>query len=253
MSEVGVRELMLASAHLGHRTRFWHPKMAAYIYGKYQQIHIINLDRTVVALREAADFMRAVAAAGGVVLYLGTKKSSGDVIQRHATTAGMPFVNERWLGGMLTNFKTTRASVARLIQHEEEIRGGVLGKLTKKEGLRLMNKKEKLAKSIGGIRDMQNLPEALFVVDVGVHRGAVAEANKLGIPVVAVVDTNHSPEGVDYVIPGNDDSRQAVEIYARTMTDAIVAGKAQRDTNTAKTIVVSGGGRDDELGAPGGL
>ena len=249
----GIKELMHASAHLGHRTRFWHPKMAAYIYGKYQQIHIINLDYTIAALGEAADFVRAVASAGGVVLYLGTKASSGEVIQRHATEAAMPFVNERWLGGMLTNFKTTRASVARLIQHEEEIRGGVLQKLTKKEGLRLMNKKEKLAKSIGGIRDMQDLPEALFVVDVGVHRGAIAEANKLGIPVVAVVDTNHSPDGVDYVIPGNDDSRQAIEIYARTITDAIAAGRIQRDEETARTVVVSGGGRDDEIGAPGGL
>lgn len=248
-----VKELMLASAHLGHRTRFWHPKMAEFIYGKYQQIHIINLDRTLAALNEAAEFLRAVAAAGGVVLYLGTKQSSSEVMQRQATAAGMPFVNERWLGGMLTNFKTTRASVSRLIQHEEEIRGGVLQKLTKKEGLRLMNKKEKLNKSIGGVRDMQNLPEALFVVDVGVHRGAVAEANKLGIPVVAVVDTNHSPEGVDYVIPGNDDSRRAVEIYAQAVTDAIVAGKAQRDEETANQTIVIGGERDDEMGAPGGL
>ncbi len=249
---VTVRELMLAGAHLGHRARFWHPRMAEYIFGKYQQIHVINLDHTVLALRAAADFLRAVAAGGGIVLYLGTKSSASEIVQRRATEAGMPYVSERWLGGMLTNFKTTRDSVARLIRCEEDIREGVLRRLTKKEGLRLMNKKEKLAKSIGGIRAMENLPEALFVIDVGVHSGAVKEANKLGIPVVAVVDTNHSPEGVDYVIPGNDDSRQAVEIYANIATDAITAGREEHLAR-ARTEIRVASGRDDELGAPGGL
>ena len=220
-----VRELMLAGAHFGHRVRFSNPKMGPYIYGKYRSTHIINLDLTVQAITTAAAYLKSVAAAGGKVLYVGTKPSSAETVEEEAIKAGMPYVNRRWLGGILTNFNTTRNSVKRLQKVEEQIDGGALKNMTKKEGIKLLSVKDKLEKAIGGIREMSSLPDVLFIVDAGWHKGAVREANKLGIPVVAVVDTNHSPDNIDYVIPGNDDSREAVAIYVREMSAAIEAGK----------------------------
>lgn len=222
-----VRELMLAGAHFGHRVRFWNPKMAPYIYGEYNKTHIINLDVTVQRLRAATAFVRSVAAGGGVILYLSTKTVAQDAIEEHARKTQMPFLNKRWLGGMLTNFKTTRQSVDRLEKLEKQIKDGMLKNLTKKEGIKLMTQKDKLERSIGGVREMKALPEALFIIDAGWHKGAIREANKLGIPVVAVVDTNHSPDNIDYVIPSNDDSRHAIEIYMRVINEAVLDGKRE--------------------------
>ncbi|MGI9297732.1 MAG: 30S ribosomal protein S2 [Gammaproteobacteria bacterium] len=224
-----IRELMLAGAHFGHRTRFWNPQMADYIYGAYYSTHVINLDRTLVGLKKAAEFAHSVSAESGTVLYVCAKTVAGEVIADQAEKVGMPFVTHRWLGGMLTNFKTTRKSVDRLAKMDSDIAGGALAGMTKKEGIRLLAARGKLAKSIGGVRRMAELPDALFIVDVGWHKGAVREANLLGIPVMAVVDTNHSPAGVDYVIPGNDDSRHAIEIYAREISDAVRRGREERD------------------------
>ena len=231
----GVRELMLAGAHFGHRVRFSNPKMTPYIYGKYRSTHIINLDYTVEALARAVDFLKSVAESDGKILYVCTKQA-GETIAEEAASVGMPFVNRRWLGGILTNFKTTRNSVDRLEKVEEQIAAGALKNMTKKEGIRLLLMQEKLEKAIGGIRNMSELPDALFIVDAGWHKGAVREANKLGIPVVAVVDTNHSPENIDYVIPGNDDSREAIAIYVREITAAIAAGKAAWEANIIAEI-----------------
>ena len=239
MMNTDVRELMLAGAHFGHRARFWNPQMAPYIYGKYHSTHIINLDRTVEAMKQATAFLKSVTASGGKVLFVCTKNAAGDSLEGAATSANMPYVNRRWLGGILTNFKTTRNSVNTLKRIEEEIAGGVLKHLTKKEGMKLLLSKDKLEQAIGGIREMDKLPDALFIVDAGWHKGAVREANKLGIPVVAVVDTNHSPNGVDYVIPGNDDSRQAISIYTREMSLAVAEGKQIMDSNLAKDIRAS--------------
>ena len=234
-----IRELMLAGAHFGHRTRFWNPKMADYIYGTYYQTHVINLDRTLTGLKKAAEFISGVAAENGTVLYVCAKAVAGEIIADQAAAAGMPHVTHRWLGGMLTNFKTTLNSVSRLAKMNDDIAGGALAELTKKEGIRMVAAKDKLAKSIGGMREMKELPDALFIVDVGWHKGAVREANLLGIPVVAVVDTNNSPAGVDYIIPGNDDSRQAVEIYARIVSDAVRRGRETRDAGTAAAIAAA--------------
>lgn len=226
-----VRELMLAGAHFGHRVRFSNPKMSPFIYGKYRSTHIIDLDQTVDAMRVAADHLKAVAESGGRILYVCTKTAAADAIEEEAKSVGMPYVNRRWLGGILTNFKTTRKSVERLDAVEARIAEGALKSMTKKEGIKLLLMKEKLERAIGGIRDMVELPDALFVVDAGWHKGAVRESNKLGIPVAAVVDTNHSPEDVDYVIPGNDDSREAIAIYLREMTEAVAAGKKAWEEN----------------------
>lgn len=234
-----IRELMLAGAHFGHRTRFWNPKMADYIYGSYYQTHVINLDRTLEGLKKSSAFISGVAAENGSVLYVCAKAVAGEIMARRALEAGMPHVTHRWLGGMLTNFKTTLNSAARLAKMDAEVAGGALANLTKKEGIRMVAAKDKLAKSIGGMRDMKELPDALFIVDAGWHKGAVREANLLGIPVVAVVDTNHSPEGVDYVIPGNDDSRQAIEIYARLMSEAVARGREERDAGTAAALAAA--------------
>lgn len=231
-----IRELMLAGAHFGHRTRFWHPQMAEYIYGSYYQTHVINLDRTMEGLGKASEFIANVASENGTILYVCAKPVASEIIQREAQSAGMPFISHRWLGGLLTNFKTTLNSVDRLAKMDEDIAGGMLATLTKKEGIRMVTAKDKLFKAIGGVREMKDLPDALFIIDVGWHKGAVREANLLGIPVVAVVDTNHSPAGIDYVIPGNDDSRHAIEIYARIMSDAVQAGRKARDEQTASEI-----------------
>lgn len=231
-----IRELMLAGAHFGHRTRFWNPQMEEYIYGTYYQTHVINLDMTMNGLQKAAEFVKNITSENGVVVYVGAKAVTSEVIQAEADSVSMPYVNHRWLGGMLTNFKTTLNSVSRLAKMENDIASGMLAGLTKKEGIRLVAAKEKLVRSIGGVREMKELPDALFIVDVGWHRGAVREANLLGIPVIAVVDTNHSPAGVDYVIPGNDDSRQAIKIYAEVISNAVREG---RDLAAAKATAAA--------------
>lgn len=223
---VTMRQMLEAGVHFGHQTRFWNPRMAQYIFGQRNKIHIVNLEKTMVKYNEAMDFLRKVSAKNGTVLFVGTKRQAREIIAEEAQRAGMPYVDERWLGGMLTNFKTVKQSIKRLKEMEAMLEDGSLDRLSKKEALMATREAEKLQKSIGGIKDMGGLPDVLFVVDVGYHKIAITEANKLGIPVVAVVDTNHSPEGVDYVIPGNDDSSRAIRLYARGVADAILEGRS---------------------------
>jgi small subunit ribosomal protein S2 len=222
-----MREMLEAGVHFGHQTRFWNPKMAPYIFGHRNKIHIINLEATVANMADALKFIRQLSSRRGTVMFVGTKRSSREIIQEEATRAGMPYVDQRWLGGMLTNFKTVKTSIKRLKDMEALAEDGGLERMSKKEALTHSRELEKLNKTLGGIKDMAGLPDALFVVDVGYHKIAIQEANKLGIPVVAVVDTNHSPEGVDYVIPGNDDAGRAVRLYARAVADAILQGKTE--------------------------
>ena len=224
---VTMREMLEAGVHFGHQTRFWNPKMAQYIFGHRNKIHIVNLERTMENFQSATKFVRQLTANRGTVLFVGTKRQAREIIVEEATRAGMPYVDQRWLGGMLTNFKTVKVSLKRLKEMEQLIEEGGLERMSKKEALTYQREHEKLAKSIGGIKDMNALPDAIFVIDVGYHKIAVQEARKLGIPVVAVVDTNHSPEGVAHVIPGNDDSSRAVRLYARGMADAVLEGKSQ--------------------------
>jgi small subunit ribosomal protein S2 len=223
---VSMREMLEAGVHFGHQTRFWNPKMAQYIFGHRNKIHIINLERTVEAFAAATKFVRQLTANRGTVLFVGTKRQAREIIVEEAQRAGMPYVDQRWLGGMLTNFKTIKTSIKRLKEMEQTIADGGLERMSKKEALTFQREVDKLNKSIGGIKDMATLPDALFVIDVGYHKIAVAEANALGIPVVAVVDTNHSPDGIAYVIPGNDDSSRAVRLYARGIADAVLEGKS---------------------------
>ena len=225
MSTVDMRELLEAGAHFGHQTRFWHPKMAPFIYGQRNKIHIINLDHTVKALHEATNFIGGIAARGGKILFVGTKRAAQETIAKEADRAGMPYVNRRWLGGMLTNFKTVKQSIQKLRDSEALVDSGGLERMSKKEGLNLTREVAKLNQGLGGIKNMENLPDALFVVDVGFERIAVAEAGKLGIPVVGIVDTNNSPEGLDYVIPGNDDAIRSIGLYAKAMADSILDGR----------------------------
>ncbi len=225
MASVSMRQMLEAGVHFGHQTRFWNPKMAPFIFGERNKIHIINLEKTQPLYGEAAGFVKAVVADGGKVLFVGTKRSAREAIQKEALRCGMPFVNQRWLGGMLTNFKTIRQSIKRLTELEEMATSGALDKRGKKEAQSLRREMEKLQKSLGGIKEMAALPDALFVIDVGHERIAVHEARKLGIPVVAVVDTNCSPDGIDYVIPGNDDAMRAIQLYALGIADAVVEGK----------------------------
>ncbi|CAM5791216.1 30S ribosomal protein S2 [Castellaniella caeni] len=222
-----MREMLEAGVHFGHQTRYWNPKMAEYIFGQRNKIHIVNLERTVEKYLEATQFVRQVAARGGNVLFVGTKRSARELVAAEAARCGMPFVNSRWLGGMMTNFKTVKTSIKRLKDMEAQQAEGATEHMSKKEALMFERELAKLNKSIGGIKDMNTLPDALFVIDVGYHKIAVAEARTLGIPVVGVVDTNHSPEGIDYVIPGNDDSSKAIALYARGMADAVLAGREQ--------------------------
>jgi small subunit ribosomal protein S2 len=224
---VTMRQMLEAGVHFGHQTRFWNPKMAPYIFGHRNRIHIINLERTLENFLEGAKFARQLASNRGTVLFVGTKRQARETIVEEAHRAGQPFVEQRWLGGMLTNFKTIKTSIRRLKEMEQTIEGGGLERMSKKEALTFQREVDKLNKSIGGIKDMNALPDALFVIDVGYHKIAVAEAQKLGIPVIGVVDTNHSPEGIAYVIPGNDDSSRAVRLYARGIADAVLEGKAQ--------------------------
>ena len=222
-----MREMLEAGVHFGHQTRFWNPKMAPYIFGHRNKIHIINLEKTVPLFLEATKFARQLASRRGNILFVGTKRQAREVVAAEAQRAGMPYVDSRWLGGMLTNFKTVKASIKRLKDLEQMVEDGSLEKLSKKEGLMLTREREKLLRSMGGIKDMGGVPDAIFVIDVGFHKIAVTEAKKLGIPIVGVVDTNNSMDGVDYIIPGNDDSTRAIRLYARGVADAILEGKSQ--------------------------
>jgi len=219
--------MLEAGVHFGHQTRFWNPKMAPYIFGARNKIHIINLEKSLPLFQEALKFVRTLAQNKGTILFVGTKRQAREIIMEEATRAGMPFVDSRWLGGMLTNYKTVKGSLKRLKDLEQMVEDGSLEKLSKKEALMYARELEKLQKAMGGIKDMGGVPDAIFVVDVGYHKIAVTEAKKLGIPVVGVVDTNNSMEGVDYVIPGNDDSTRAIRLYARGVADAILEGKSQ--------------------------
>ncbi len=227
MTQVSMRDLLQAGAHFGHQTRFWNPKMDQYIFGARNKIHIINLEHTVPAFNDALTTVQRLAEKKNQVMFVGTKRAAGKIIEEHARRCGMPFVSHRWLGGMLTNYKTIRSSIKRLRELEEQESNGTFAKLTKKEALMRSRMKEKLERSIGGIKEMSGLPDVLFVVDVDHERIAVTEANKLGIPVIGIVDTNSDPDGVDYVIPGNDDAIRAVKLYVTAVADAVLAGKAQ--------------------------
>ena len=222
-----MRQMLEAGVHFGHQTRFWNPKMAPYIFGARSKIHIVNLEKTLVKYNEAMAFVRKLASNKGTILFVGTKRQAREIIAEEAIRADSPYVDQRWLGGMLTNFKTIKLSTKRLKDMETMMEDGSLEKVGKKEALMMQRELTKLEKSIGGIKEMNTLPDALFVIDVGYHKIAISEANKLGIPVIAVVDTNHSPEGVDYVIPGNDDSSSAIRLYARGVADSVLEGRSQ--------------------------
>ena len=227
MTQVSMRDLLQAGAHFGHQARFWNPKMDQYIFGARNKIHIINLEHTVTAFNDALSTVQRLAESKNKVMFVGTKRAAGKIIEEQARRCGMPFVSHRWLGGMLTNYKTIRSSVKRLRELEDQERDGTFAKLTKKEALMRSRMKEKLERSIGGIKEMTGLPDVLFVVDVDHERIAVTEANKLGIPVIGIVDTNSNPDGVDFVIPGNDDAIRAIKLYVAAVADAVIAGKAQ--------------------------
>jgi small subunit ribosomal protein S2 len=222
-----MRQMLEAGVHFGHQTRFWNPKMAQYIFGARSKIHIVNLEKTLTNYNEAMAFVRKLASNKGNILFVSTKRQAREILAEEAARSGSSYVDQRWLGGMLTNFKTIKQSTKRLKDMELMVEDGSLEKLGKKEALMTQRELVKLQKSIGGIKNMNTLPDALFVIDVGYHKIAITEANKLGIPVIAVVDTNHSPEGVDYVIPGNDDSSRAIRLYARGVADAILEGRSQ--------------------------
>jgi small subunit ribosomal protein S2 len=220
-----MREMLQAGVHFGHQTRFWNPKMAPYIFGARNKIHIINLEHTVPAFNDALGFIKKLAANKNKVLLVGTKRSASKIVKEQAQRCGMPYVSHRWLGGMLTNYKTIRQSIKRLRELEAQSQDGTFAKLTKKEALMRTRDMEKLERSIGGIKDMAGLPDALFIIDVDHERIAIQEANKLGIPVIGVVDTNSNPDGVDYVIPGNDDAIRAVKLYVSSIAEAVLAGR----------------------------
>jgi small subunit ribosomal protein S2 len=225
MANVTMRQMLEAGVHFGHQTRYWNPKMAPYIFGERGKIHIVNLEKTLPLFNDAMNFIGSLVANGGTVLFVGTKRSAQTAIHEHATRCGMPYVNHRWLGGMLTNYKTVRQSIKRLKQLETMESDGSLERLSKREALMLRREQEKLERSLGGIKDMNGIPDAMFVVDVGYEKIAVSEAVKLGIPVVGVVDTNNSVEGIDYVIPGNDDAIRAISLYVESAADAVDTGR----------------------------
>ena len=233
---VTMREMLEAGVHFGHQTRFWNPKMAPYIFGHRNKIHIVNLEKTLGMYQEAMKYIRQLSANRGTILFVGTKRQARDIVAAEAQRAGMPYVDQRWLGGMLTNFKTIKTSIKRLKDMEAASEDGSLAKMSKKEALMYEREKAKLEKSIGGIKDMGGIPDAIFVIDVGYHKGAITEAAKLGIPVIGVVDTNHSPDGVTYVIPGNDDSSKAITLYARGVADAILEGRANATNDLVESI-----------------
>ena len=230
---ISMREMLEAGVHFGHQTRFWNPKMAPYIFGHRNKIHIVNLEKTLPMFEEAAKFIRQLTSNGGTVLMVGTKRQSRDIVAQEAQRAGVPYVEQRWLGGMLTNFKTVKTSIKRLKDMQAQKEAG-LDSMSKKEQLMFAREMEKLEKDIGGIQNMTALPDAIFVIDVGYHKIAVSEAKKLGIPLIGVVDTNHNPEGIDYIIPGNDDSAKAVALYARGIADAILEGRANAVNNVVQ-------------------
>ena len=236
---VTMREMLEAGVHFGHQTRFWSPKMAPYIFGARNKIHIVNLEKTLAKYNEAMAFAKKLASNRGTILFVGTKRQAREIIAEEAARAGAPYVDQRWLGGMLTNFKTVKTSIKRLKDMKAQQEAG-LDSLSKKEQLTFTREIEKLEKDIGGIQDMTALPDAIFIIDVGFHKIAVAEAKKLGIPLVGVVDSNHSPEGIDYIIPGNDDSAKAVTLYARGIADAILEGRANAVNDVVKAVAEGG-------------
>jgi small subunit ribosomal protein S2 len=242
MTDITMRQLLEAGCHFGHRTRYWHPKMDQYIFGSRNRIHIINLEHTLPMLNDACSFAGKMAGAGGRVLFVGTKRAAREVLEAEATRSGMPFVSHRWLGGMLTNFKTVKGSIKRLKEMERQVDDGSIHRLTKKEQLMFSRELTKLQKSLGGIKDMPSLPDCIFVVDTGYESIAIEEANKLGIPVIGVVDSNNNPEGIERVIPGNDDATRAIKIYAGAIADAILAARA------VSTVAMRG--EDVEASAP---
>ena len=224
---VTMRQMLEAGVHFGHQTRYWNPKMAEFIFGQRNKIHIVNLEKTMAMYQEAMKYVRQLASNRGTILFVGTKRQARDIVAEEAQRAGMPFVDHRWLGGMLTNFKTVKASIKRLKDLEAMGQDGTFDKMSKREALTLQREMDKLIRSLGGIKEMNALPDALFIIDVGYQKIAVTEANKLSIPIIGVVDTNHSPEGIAYVIPGNDDSSRAIRLYARGVADAILEGRSQ--------------------------
>ncbi len=241
---VTMREMLEAGVHFGHQTRFWNPKMAPFIFGHRNKIHIINLEKSLPMFQDAAKFAKQLSANRGTILMVGTKRQAREIVAEEAQRAGVPYVDQRWLGGMLTNFKTVKTSIKRLKDMKAQQESG-LDSLSKKEQLMFKREIEKLEKDIGGIQDMAALPDAIFVIDVGYHKIAIAEARKLGIPLIGVVDTNHSPEGVDYIIPGNDDSAKAVALYARGIADAIIEGRSSAVEDVVKAVAAAEG--DDEF------
>ena len=236
---VSMREMLEAGVHFGHQTRFWNPKMAPYIYGHRNKIHIINLEKTQPLFEDAMKFIRQLASRRGTILMIGTKRQAREVISLEAQRCGMPFVDQRWLGGMMTNFKTVKGSLKRLKDMKAQVEAGTEIRI-KKEALMFERELAKLEKDIGGIQNMTALPDAMFVIDVGYHKIAVLEAKKLGIPIIGIVDSNHSPIGIDYVIPGNDDSSKAVALYARAVADAVLEGKANTTSDVVQAIAAEG-------------
>jgi len=240
---VTMRQMLEAGVHFGHQTRYWNPKMADFIFGSRNKIHIVNLEKTMEMYQEALKFVRRLAANRGTILFVGTKRQAREIVAEEARRAGMPYVDHRWLGGMLTNFKTVKVSIKRLKDLEAMSLDGTFEKMSKREALTLQREMEKLTRSLGGIKEMTAPPDALFVIDVGYQKIAVTESNKLAIPIVGVVDTNHSPDGIAYVIPGNDDSSRAIRLYARGIADAILEGKSQvvqEIVQTEEFVEVSG-------------
>jgi small subunit ribosomal protein S2 len=244
-----MRQMLEAGVHFGHQTRYWNPKMAPYIFGHRNKIHIINLEKTLVMYQEALKYVRQLAANRGSILMVGTKRQAREILREEALRCGMPFVDHRWLGGMLTNFKTVKQSIKRLKEMEQMAEDGTFDGMAKKEALGLQRELAKLQRSLGGIKDLNGLPDALFVIDVGYQKGAIAEAVKLGIPVIGVVDTNHSPEGISYVIPGNDDSSRAIRLYARGIADAVLDGRSNAVEEVAAASKDEFVEVDDEVGA----
>ncbi|MBA3582336.1 MAG: 30S ribosomal protein S2 [Gammaproteobacteria bacterium] len=237
MANVSMREMLEAGVHFGHQTRYWNPKMGPYIFGARNKIHIINLEKTVPLFSDALNFISRMAAKNGTVLFVGTKRAARDAVKEHAERCGMPYVNHRWLGGMLTNFNTIRQSIKRLKELEVMFEDGSIDRVNKKEGLVMRREAEKLERSLGGIKNMERLPDVLFIIDVGFEKIAVREATTLGIPVVAIVDTNNSVEGVDYVIPGNDDAIRAIQLYSTAIADGVLDGRSSAQL-PAKRVVV---------------
>jgi small subunit ribosomal protein S2 len=237
---VTMREMLEAGVHFGHQTRFWNPKMAPYIFGHRNKIHIINLEKSLPMFQDAQKYARQLAANRGTILFVATKRQAREIVAQEAQRAGMPFVEQRWLGGMLTNFKTVKTSIKRLKDMKAQQEIG-LDAMSKKEQLMFTREIAKLERDIGGIQDMNALPDAIFVIDVGYHKIAVAEAQKLGIPLIGVVDSNHNPDGIDHVIPGNDDSAKAVTLYARGLADAVLEGKANAVNDVVKAVAAEGG------------